>query len=143
MQRFQSRHDISKSGSPATTGFGAVGPATRSAIRALCGGLVTNPPITNPPVIQPPVITPPVILPPVVTTPVTYNTCRVADLTIGSGATMRLYSVTTAPEGYTCASFESYRQCQNGTLSGNPAHVYATCTEAQRTTCSVDTFFQV
>lgn len=143
VQRFQSRHDIVRSGSPSTTGFGVVGLTTRTAIRAVCSGTVTaNPPTTTPvvrpPVVTPPVYTPPVYTPPVVTTPVTYNTCRVADMTIGSGAVMRLYSVTTAPEGYTCSSFESYRQCQNGTLSGNPANVYSTCTEAPRTTCTVD-----
>lgn len=37
VQRFQRKHNIVSSGSPETTGYGVVGPATRAKIRELCG----------------------------------------------------------------------------------------------------------
>src|SRR3989344_3632668 len=46
VKRFQAKHGIVSSGSPETTGYGVVGPATRAKIRELCG--TTPPPIPGP-----------------------------------------------------------------------------------------------
>src|SRR3989344_7748592 len=46
VKRFQAKHGIVSSGSPETTGYGVVGPATRAKIRELCG--TTPPPIPTP-----------------------------------------------------------------------------------------------
>src|SRR3989344_5467863 len=48
VKRFQAKHGIVSSGSPETTGYGVVGPATRAKIRELCG-TPTSPPIPVPP----------------------------------------------------------------------------------------------
>lgn len=54
VQRFQRKHNIVSSGSPDTTGYGVVGPATRAKMREMCGA--TTPPQlltpSNPPVIS-------------------------------------------------------------------------------------------
>jgi PKD repeat protein len=55
VQRFQSKNGIVSSGSPATTGYGAVGPKTRAALTAGCSGGtgVYNPAISTALVVSP------------------------------------------------------------------------------------------
>lgn len=43
VQSFQRKHNIVSSGSPETTGYGVVGPATRAKIRELCGNVLPPP----------------------------------------------------------------------------------------------------
>lgn len=50
VKRWQARNNVVSSGSPATTGFGVVGPKTRAQLRTSCNGDVTNElPRQNPP----------------------------------------------------------------------------------------------
>jgi peptidoglycan hydrolase-like protein with peptidoglycan-binding domain len=48
VQKFQIANSIVSSGSAATTGYGAVGPKTRSIISTLCSGVVATPVTTTP-----------------------------------------------------------------------------------------------
>jgi hypothetical protein len=42
VKSFQRKNGIVSNGSPSTTGYGAVGPKTRAAIQAACGGMVST-----------------------------------------------------------------------------------------------------
>ncbi len=42
VQRWQAQHGVVAAGTPATTGFGVVGPQTRSAFKSFCGGGSSN-----------------------------------------------------------------------------------------------------
>ncbi len=53
VQRFQTRNGIVSSGTPSTTGYGAVGPATRRAIAAACTTTADTPPAPNAPLGEP------------------------------------------------------------------------------------------
>ncbi|OGG58487.1 hypothetical protein A2765_02020 [Candidatus Kaiserbacteria bacterium RIFCSPHIGHO2_01_FULL_56_24] len=106
VQRFQARHLLVSSGTPDTTGYGAVGPATRAAIAGLCkSGSVPT------------------------TTSVPGGNCSQGGLTAVSGLTADFYSVTAAPLGSSCASNKTTRQCVNGNFSGNPAYQYGSCSD--------------
>lgn len=112
VKNFQSRHGIVASGSPDTTGWGIVGPATRAAIASICasrGGAPTPIPGTPTPL---------------------GSTCILGGAAVAANQTQRFYSVQQAPPGTTCAAYETIRQCVNGQLSGNAAYQYATCTNA-------------
>lgn len=121
VQRFQTRFGIVTSGTPDTTGFGAVGPATRAAIRSLCTTA------------QPPVYVPTPTSP----TP-TYANCYAGTAAIASGASVPMYSISNVPYGSSCASYMQLRQCSNGTLSGNASYQYLSCTENKGASCFVN-----
>lgn len=102
VQRLQLRHNLVTSGSPDTTGFGAVGPATRNLIATLCANGGTTPSVPS-------------------------SGCMLDGRNVENGKTGDFYSVSSAPSGGTCATFQQIRQCINGTFSGNPSYRYATC----------------
>ncbi len=112
VQRFQQRHAIVTSGTPESTGYGMVGPATRAVIASVCGG----------------------------STPAAgtvQRNCSISGVTMASGGTIQLYSVTSAPAGATCAAYAQTRQCINGGLSGSATYQYASCNDAS-TQCIVN-----
>lgn len=111
VQRFQVKHGIVNSGSPDSTGYGVVGPATRAAIVALCRN--TAPTISG-------------------------GGCTLGGITVSSGATHTFYSTTQAPLNSSCAAFAATRQCVNGGFSGNAAYQYRSCIESEGTSCAVD-----
>lgn len=118
IRAFQARHGIVSSGSPETTGYGSVGPATRAAIAGLCrNGNVTQVPV-----------------PP----PTQTDTCSLGGRTVAQSLTADFYSVAVAPEGSTCATYRLTRQCINGSFSGNASFQYPSCTEAVSLNCRVD-----
>ena len=47
IQRFQTQHAIVSSGSPATTGYGSVGPSTRAQLNTLYAGTTTTTPTAS------------------------------------------------------------------------------------------------
>ncbi len=53
VQRWQARRGIVASGTPATTGYGRVGPQTRAAINSDCGDIVRDPVLSRPLVVTP------------------------------------------------------------------------------------------
>jgi len=118
VQRFQVRHAIVTSGSPATTGYGVVGPATRAAIASLCRGSV---PPTQPPPGQP--------------TP--GGNCAFIGGQVASNVVQIFYSVQSAPVGSTCAAYAQSRQCINGYLSGDARYQYGSCTNPANA-CTLD-----
>ena len=108
VKSFQQRHSLVTSGTPDTTGYGAVGPATRNLIATLCR---TNGASGTP------------------TSGVPGANCSSGGLAVTNGQTGDFYSVSTAPAGSTCASFKQTRQCINGNLSGNQTYQYASCVD--------------
>ncbi len=110
IQRFQAKHGIVNGGSPDSNGYGAVGPATRATILALCSR--TSAPQINPSL-----------------------TCTLGGVTVASGATQTFYSTTQAPLNSTCAAFSAVRQCVNGSFSGNAAFQYRSCVESEAASC--------
>ncbi|MBI4087792.1 peptidoglycan-binding protein, partial [Candidatus Kaiserbacteria bacterium] len=109
IQRFQIRYGIVSSGTPDSTGFGAVGPATRNKISMLCGGSVGG-------TVGGTVISPP-----------SQTSCFVGGLTIPSGGTIQMYSINSAPLGASCTLYGQIRQCINGILTGSPSYQYTSC----------------
>ncbi len=119
VERFQIQQNIVSSGSVETTGFGAVGPATRAALVRVCA-LGTPVVIPSPP-------------PP---TPSVLN-CILGTTVLASGETRTLYTSGVVPFGASCLGIP--RKCMNGVLSGDPAYSFPTCT-ANTTpgSCTVD-----
>lgn len=103
VQRFQARMRIVMSGTPASTGYGAVGPATRAAIARECTRTTT-------------------------TTTVPGAGCTLDGVTVAHGASADFYSTNTAPGSTNCSAYKATRQCTNGTFSGNSAFRYRSCT---------------
>ncbi len=118
--RFQVRHNIVKEGSPETTGFGAVGTRTRSAIASVCGtqtGSGTLPTYPSYPTI-----------PSINTTPVPLQ-CQSGNFSIASGVSVPLYSVQRTPYGRNCSQYMQMRSCSNGILSGASDYQYSSCAD--------------
>lgn len=111
VQRFQAKHGIVNSGSPDSTGFGVVGPATRATIAALCGASVPASPGA---------------------------TCTLGGVTVASGGTHTFYSTTQAPVDSSCAAYSATRQCINGSFSGNVTYQYRSCVETEASSCAAD-----
>ncbi len=114
VQRFQAKHGIVNSGSPASTGFGAVGPATRSVIAALCAGGSVQVSVPSP------------------------YTCVLGGFSVPAGSQATFYSTTQAPLGSSCAAYAAVRQCHNGVFSGNAAYQFRSCEESEAASCSID-----
>ncbi len=53
VQRFQAKYAIVSAGTPATTGFGRVGPLTRAKLNAVCSVLFSGKPLDTPATMQP------------------------------------------------------------------------------------------
>ncbi len=114
VQRFQGKHGIVSSGSPDSTGFGAVGPATRATIAALCRGGAPTPVPTIP------------------------GGCSLGGISVPAGANATFYSTTQAPLGSSCGAYAALRQCVNGSFSGNAAYQFRSCVESEASSCAVD-----
>lgn len=99
VQRFQAREGVVSAGSPSTTGFGAVGPATRAAIMRRCAPSAAT----------------------------VGNSCWNGTTYVPHGSTIEMYSTKVPPAGYTCASFAQTRTCVDGVLTGSSAFQYASC----------------
>lgn len=128
VQQFQIARGIISSGSPETTGFGAVGPRTRTAILAECktspgsnpGTTPTNPTTPTQPV-QP-----------------TQRTCYTGNATIASGTSLQMFSIQSAGVGSSCAANAQYRTCIDGTLLGDAIYRYPTCLNvSEQASCTV------
>lgn len=104
VQALQRRHNLVTSGTPDTTGYGSVGPATRNLIATLCttGGVPTNPGTPG-------------------------GHCFAGDLLVENGKTGNFYSVQYVQTGQNCSSYLQTRQCINGTLSGSSEYRYGHC----------------
>lgn len=154
VKQFQCRNNIICSGTGETTGYGAVGPATRSAIVRACS-LPATPScyVGSTPLaagetrafyasavvpsgsvcqfVQRTCINGTVSGNPTyqfatctITAPVA---CNVAGLTIPHGAAQKLYMRTSVPFGQSCETFAQLRTCANGVLSGDPNFYNASC----------------
>jgi peptidoglycan hydrolase-like protein with peptidoglycan-binding domain len=105
VQALQLRHGLVTSGTPDTTGYGAVGPATRSLIATLCaGGSIPSTPS------------------------IPAGACVMGNTYIENGKTADFYSTASVQGTDRCSSFMLTRQCINGTFSGNSAYRYTACT---------------
>lgn len=106
VQRFQARMRLVMSGTPASTGYGAVGPATRAAIARECTRTITT----------------------TTTTPtVPGASCALDGVTVAHGSTADFYSTNTASGSTNCSAYKATRVCANGVFSGNTAYRYRTC----------------
>jgi peptidoglycan hydrolase-like protein with peptidoglycan-binding domain len=122
---FQSTNGIVTSGTPSSTGFGAVGPRTIAAIHAkqTSGGGQATQENQNTPSFGT-VATP---LAPVVSN----APCSIAGLSMPSGSSLVFYSQFSPPAGSDCSRFSQVRQCINGTLTGGSQYQYAACATLQ------------
>jgi hypothetical protein len=112
VQALQQRHNLVTSGTPDTTGFGAVGPATRNLIASLCqSGATPSTPV------------------------VPGGGCTLNGVIVANGKTADFFSVTVAPTGSSCEESKQTRQCINGSLSGSPAFQHPTCGDSK---CTID-----
>ena len=109
VQRWQVKYNVVFSGTPATTGFGAVGPATRAAIARMCA-LATVP-----------------VTPPIIPTPtVVYRSCIIGNILIPHGQVRTFYLTNTVAFGSSCQG--TLRTCNDGILGGNVTYSNVTCT---------------
>lgn len=103
VQALQQRHNLVTSGTPDSTGFGAVGPATRNLIGVLCASGTP-------------------------TTPAADGSCLLDGKRVENGKTGNFYSVPFTTGGGNCTAYLQTRQCISGSLSGSTAYKYASCT---------------
>lgn len=103
VQALQRRHNLVTSGTPETTGYGSVGPATRNLIATLCTSGGPSTPATP------------------------GGNCFEGDLLVENGKTGNFYSVPYVQQGQSCGSYLQTRQCINGTLSGSATYKYGFC----------------
>lgn len=114
VQRFQARHGLVTSGTPNTTGYGVVGPATRSLIGNVCRGGTPQPSGGN---------------------------CVAGGVVVANGSTANFYSTSFVQQGSSCEQYRQTRQCINGVLSGNTAYSYSSCVVGQSNlpgSCTID-----
>ncbi len=117
VQRFQRSKGIVSFGTPSTTGYGAVGPKTR-AVFAACGPSIPN---TGPP--------PPECHGASCTS--SLRSCTFNGQTIAHGSSITLYKDANPPAGTACVPLA--RLCLDGTLLGESAYQYASCTASNTT----------
>mgnify|MGYP001619385956 FL=1 len=100
LKEFQCRLGIVCSGSPRTTGYGALGPTTREAIRGMaCAGGTVSPPGS-------------------------FNSCALAGVTIPHQGSRLFYS---QPQAVSCQAVSQLRICNHGVMSGGQNFAYSTC----------------
>jgi peptidoglycan hydrolase-like protein with peptidoglycan-binding domain len=123
---FQAANDIVASGTPSSTGYGAVGPRTIAAIRAAHGsdgqanGENRNTFQGSNQVIAP-----------VVAPVATDLPCSFAGVQMQSGSSRVFYSQFSLSTGGDCSQFSQVRQCVNGTLTGGSQYQYTSCAALQ------------
>lgn len=116
VQKFQVWHGIVSSGNPDSTGYGAVGPATRGVIARLCTGSGSQTPVST-------------YYPPAQVPISVGANCIFSGGQVASGVVQTFYSVPSAPSGSACASYAQSRQCIGGVFSGDPRYQYASCVD--------------
>jgi hypothetical protein len=116
VQRWQARHNVISYGTPDTTGYGVIGPATRAAITRVCAGGMLIPPPTTPPVSG-------------------VGTCIVGNTFLAHGETRTFFLTTSA---VTCQGIS--RTCLSGVLSGSTAYGQLSCTSISTAggSCTID-----
>ena len=127
VKKWQARTRIVSDGTPATTGFGAVGPKTRAAMA--CATIATaSLGATNatPATVQ--TVGPP---------PATRRFCLHGSAVVAHAASIQLYSRERAHAGETCKALAQARTCEDGVLSGSTAYTHLTCAESDAQNCSV------
>jgi peptidoglycan hydrolase-like protein with peptidoglycan-binding domain len=67
---------------------------------------------------------------------VSSGSCTLNDSTVANGSSQLFYSVSAAPSGSLCSSLSQTRTCSNGTLSGDAAYQYGSCSDT--TGCILD-----
>lgn len=141
VQSWQKRHDIASSGTPATNGYGAVGPRTRAAMRGVSctsspfnvASTRTQPSGTTTQVPVRPV-TPPVVVQP------TYASCLFGGTVVPSGTAVQAYSRSSVTSAENCSQYAILRTCNNGTLSGNSLYAYSSCQVSNIGACTIGGF---
>lgn len=134
VQAWQRLHTIVSSGTPLTTGYGAVGKRTAASIISACGASPSPVATTTPPTV--------ITTPPLPITPIgggggnpTITACVFNGQTIPSGGTVTMYKDSVVPRTGQCAS--ETRTCSNGILSGS--YAYTSCSVSQSsTTCMIN-----
>ena len=121
VQRWQAKHGVVSSGTPDTTGFGVVGPATRAMIARSCAVPVTAPAPVSPSVAK--------------------QSCvagsGTSSVAIPHGEARLLYREKAVGYGGVCLS--AYRACTDGALSGDSVYQFSNCTIATTpASCSID-----
>lgn len=143
VKQFQCQKMSICSGSPASNGYGAVGPRTRAAIVSVCSttavpitpnSLPTRSQTAMPTPTQPETIPPTRTIAPVdiVTT---HASCNFNGQAVAHGASITAYQASSVPIGQQCGSQQ--RTCGNGTLSGS--YAYASCVPQK--SVAVGTYF--
>lgn len=112
VQAYQTNNGIVRSGTPATTGFGAVGPKTRAYLASHChtAPVAPTPTPTQP---QPSPTTTPTALPPTATP----SSCSFNAQSVPHGGSVTAFRASSVPFGSQCVS--EVRTCTNGVLSGS------------------------
>ena len=64
--------------------------------------------------------------------------CQIDGITLTSGSTTTFYLAGRVPSGEQCTSYAQSRQCSSGTLSGDAAYKYSSCSPVSAGTCVVD-----
>jgi hypothetical protein len=109
VQRFQVHHGIVYTGNAESTGYGSVGPATRSVITRLCS-LQSGTPSS-----------------PIVPPNPSFTGCTVGGVAVPHGRTIKMYSSSVVPLGASCDAYSKTRTCFNGLLIGDPSYQYTGC----------------
>lgn len=128
VQKFQTQNGIVSSGSPQTTGYGAVGLRTRMAIAQL----MATPPSSTTNTANTQTASSPTTPPPA--PPPALAACTFNNQSIASGSSVTAYQSATVPAGQTCTS--ETRTCNDGTLYGDPSYQYSSCTVSGAASCT-------
>lgn len=166
VQRWQVKYGVVATGTPATTGYGAVGPTTRSVIAKVCEAAAKRACVAGTTVVPhsgtrtfyrtsavpfgstcDPLIRTcnngalsgdPQYTFSACTPAATGQTCLLPDgVAIAHGVSPVLYKKSTVLFGQTCEPFGAVRTCNNGALSGNAEYVYSSCSVQNAGTCTV------
>lgn len=137
VQEWQARYNVVSSGTPATTGYGSIGPKTRALMARSCAVAPDLAPSTG-------TSTPPITYraapsssapqsasnPPGASVPppsVGGASCSLDGVTVPHGSSRTFYALSSVVEGTSCSSFVQTRTCSNGTLSGDAAFAHVAC----------------
>ncbi|MBI4133179.1 peptidoglycan-binding protein [Candidatus Uhrbacteria bacterium] len=154
VQEWQRKYNIVSFGTPATTGYGAVGPRTRAAMKnCTLATITTVSPILMSPSLSPtrppissggdggeathptPAPSPPnQTLSPTAPSPAPAPlpappalSCAIDGAVVPSGSPATFYSTRVVTYAGSCTDYAQSRTCTNGSLSGHSAYQYATC----------------
>lgn len=166
VKRWQAKYNVVATGTPPTTGYGAIGPATRAAIAKVCeaaakrvcaAGTTVVPHGGTRTFYRTSAVPFGSTCDPLIRTcndgtlsgdaqysfsacapAATGQSCLLPDGTaIAHGASPALYKKSTVLFGQTCEPFKAVRTCNNGALSGNAEYIYASCATEGAGTCTI------